>query len=172
MASSAKQADLALHGIRAATINRNLPPASLIEAAVRREEGRLTADGSFVAITKPHTGRSPDDKFVVREATTEKQIWWESNAPFSPEQYDTLKAEVVAYLSSRDELFVTDLYCGADPKHRLNVRAISPNAWQSLFVHNMFIRPTADQLKDSCGTFSLSLATGTTTRSPTTIGCW
>ena len=155
MASSAKQADLALHGVRAAAIHRNLPPASLIEAAVRREEGRLTADGSFVAITRPHTGRSPDDKFVVREPTTEDQIWWERNAPFSPEQYDALKSEVVAHLSAQDALFVTDLYCGADPKHRLNVRAISPNAWQSLFVHNMFIRPTADQLKDFAPGFTI-----------------
>ena len=155
MASSTKQADPALHGIRARTIHRNLPPASLIEAAVRREEGRLTADGSFVAITQPHTGRSPDDKFIVREPSTESQIWWDRNPAFSPEQYEVLKADVVEYLSSRDQLFVTDLYCGADPKHRLNVRAISPNAWQSLFVHNMFIRPTADQLKGFAPGFTI-----------------
>ncbi|HEX6694281.1 MAG TPA: phosphoenolpyruvate carboxykinase [Longimicrobiales bacterium] len=148
-------ADRALHGIRARTTHRNLPPASLIEAAVRRGEGRLTADGSFVAITQPHTGRSPDDKFIVREPSTESQIWWDRNPAFSPEQYEVLKADVVEYLSSRDELFVTDLYCGADPKHRLNVRAISPNAWQSLFVHNMFIRPTADQLKDFAPGFTI-----------------
>jgi phosphoenolpyruvate carboxykinase (ATP) len=155
LASSTKQADPALHGIRARTIHRNLPPASLIEAAVRREEGRLTADGSFVAITQPHTGRSPDDKFIVREPSTESQIWWDRNPAFSPEQYEVLKADVVEYLSSRDQLFVTDLYCGADPKHRLNVRAISPNAWQSLFVHNMFIRPTADQLKGFAPGFTI-----------------
>jgi phosphoenolpyruvate carboxykinase (ATP) len=139
--------DLAQQGIRAKNIHRNLSPAALIEEAVRRKEGQLTADGSFVAITKPHTGRSPNDKFVVREPATESQIWWEKNGSMSVAQYEALKSQVLEHLSTQ-ELFVTDLFCGADPKHRINVRCVSPNAWQSLFVHNMFIRPKRDELKD------------------------
>ena len=145
MASTQDTTDLAQLGIRANVINRNLAPAVLIEHAMRRKEGRLTADGSFVAITKPHTGRSPDDKFVVREPATESQIWWDKNVPISPEQYEALKNEVAAHLS-KQELYVADLFCGADPNHRLNVRCVSPNAWQTLFVNNMFIRPDASQL--------------------------
>jgi phosphoenolpyruvate carboxykinase (ATP) len=143
--SKTGMSELAQQGISAAVVHRNLSRAALIEMAIRRNEGHLTADGSFVAITRPHTGRSPNDKFVVREPATESQIWWEKNGAMSPEQYAALKAEVVAHLSQQ-ELFVSDLYCGADPKHRLNVRAISPNAWQSMFVNNMFIRPPATAL--------------------------
>ena len=145
MASTTEKANRAQQEIRATALHKNLSPAALIETAVRRNEGRLTSDGSFVAITKPHTGRSPNDKYVVREPATESQIWWEKNGSMTVEQYETLKKEVLDH-HAKQELFVTDLYCGADPKHRLNVRAISPNAWQSLFVNNMFIRPKRDEL--------------------------
>jgi phosphoenolpyruvate carboxykinase (ATP) len=145
--ASTTDKDLSAHGISATVVHKNLSRAALIETAIRRNEGQLTSDGSFVAITKPHTGRSPNDKFVVKDATTESQIWWEKNGEMSPAQYDALKKEVVAHLS-KQELFVSDLFCGADPKHRLNVQAVSPNAWQMSFVNNMFIRPKPDQLKD------------------------
>jgi phosphoenolpyruvate carboxykinase (ATP) len=138
--------DLAQQGIGASVIYRNLAPASLVEMAIRRNEGQLTADGSFVAITKPHTGRSPNDKFIVREPGSESEIWWEKNGSMSVEQYEVLKKEVKEYLSQQ-ELFVTEVFCGADPAHRLNVQCISPNAWQSLFVHNMFVRPTEAELE-------------------------
>ena len=140
--------DLTRYGIRARTVHYNLAPAELLERAVRRGEGTLTAEGSFVGITKPHTGRSPDDKFVVREPSSEGQVWWgKVNVPMEPEHYEALKADVVGHLSNH-EIFVTDLFAGADERHRLNVRAVSPSAWHSAFVHNMFIRPTADRLTD------------------------
>jgi uncharacterized membrane protein SpoIIM required for sporulation len=139
-------ADLSAHGLNPKkTVHWNLAPAQLIEEAVRRNEGVLTADGAFVGITAPHTGRSPKDKAVVREPASEAEIWWGPvNAPFDAANFETLRQDVVEYLSQR-ELFVMDVHCGADPDYRLNVRSISPNAWQSLFVHNMFRQPEPEQ---------------------------
>jgi phosphoenolpyruvate carboxykinase (ATP) len=135
-------------GIEPARSHDNLAPAVLLERAVARGEGLLSADGAFVGNTQPHTGRSPDDKFVVRDAETERTVsWGKVNVPFTTAQYEALKADVAAHLSGQ-ELFITDLYAGADVRHRLNVRSISPNAWHSLFVHNMFIRPSRAQLAE------------------------
>ena len=140
-------ADLARHGIDSrGAVHRNLGPAVLVEHAVRRGEGRLTSDGSFVGMTAPHTGRSPDDKFVVREPGSEDRVWWgKVNVPFEQQQFAALLDDVRAHLGSQ-ELFVSDLWAGADPEHRLNVRFVSPNAWHSLFVDNMFITPPAAAL--------------------------
>jgi phosphoenolpyruvate carboxykinase (ATP) len=141
--------DLARHGLAASRdVHWNSSPADLIESAVRRREGLLTADGAFVAITKPHTGRSPNDKFVVREPETEANIWWGSvNVPLALEKFELLRADVLAHLGSQ-ELFARDVWAGADPAYRIGVRAISPNAWHSLFVHNMFIEPTDLERED------------------------
>jgi len=95
-----------------------------------------------VAVTAPHTGRSPNDKFVVKDASSEQDVdWGKVNQPFAPEKFDLLLADVRKYLNDRDDLFVQDLYCGADPKYRLSVRYVSPSAWHMAFVRNMFIRP-------------------------------
>jgi phosphoenolpyruvate carboxykinase (ATP) len=129
------------------TVHWNLVPAELIEHAVRRGEGQLSDRGAFRAITAPHTGRSPDDKFIVRRAETERDIDWGAvNRPIDPAHFDALLADVQQYLSEQPELFIQDLYCGADPAYRLAVRYVSPSAWHIAFVRNMFIRPVADQL--------------------------
>jgi phosphoenolpyruvate carboxykinase (ATP) len=135
-------ADLTRHGINAASaVHHNLSPAVLLEHAVRRGEGRLTRGGAFVGRTVPHTGRSPDDKFVVREPGTEGEIWWgKVNVALDPEHFGVLLDDVRAHLAEQ-ELYVSDLWAGADPDHRLNVRFVSPNAWHSVFVNNMFIIP-------------------------------
>src|SRR5688572_19405827 len=128
-------------------VHWNLVAAELMKAAARRDEGEFAATGPFVAVTKPHTGRSPNDKFVVKEPSSEGDVdWGKVNQPFASEKYDVLLADVRAYLSGRDELFVEDLYCGADPSYRLSVRYISPNAWHMAFVRNMFIRPELTEL--------------------------
>ncbi|HEX4682172.1 MAG TPA: phosphoenolpyruvate carboxykinase (ATP), partial [Gemmatimonadaceae bacterium] len=139
---------LAAQGLRPrGEVHWNLQAPVLIEQAVRRAEGRLADMGPFCAVTAPHTGRSPNDKFLVREPSSEKDVdWGKVNQPFSPEQFETLLEDVRAYLNERDELFVQDLYCGADPKYRLSVRYVSPNAWHMAFVRNMFIRPEATEL--------------------------
>ncbi|HUH12578.1 MAG TPA: phosphoenolpyruvate carboxykinase (ATP) [Longimicrobiales bacterium] len=140
---------LAREGIRpSGPAHWNLSPSALVEHAVRREEGILTSDGAFVGITTPHTGRSPDDKFVVREAGSEGEIWWgKVNVPFEPERFEALRTDVREHLS-QGELFVQDLWCGADPDYRLGVRVISPSAWHTLFASNMFREPTEEERED------------------------
>jgi phosphoenolpyruvate carboxykinase (ATP) len=119
----------------------------LIQNAARRGEGDFAEMGPFVSVTSPHTGRSPNDKFVVRETQSERDVdWGKVNQPFAPEKFETLLADVRAHLNSAAELFVQDLYCGADPKYRLSVRYVSPSAWHMAFVRNMFIRPNVAEL--------------------------
>jgi phosphoenolpyruvate carboxykinase (ATP) len=139
-------ADLTRHGINAAeAVHHNLSPAVLLEHAVRRGEGRLTKGGAFVGQTVPHTGRSPDDKFVVREPGTEAQIWWgKVNVALDPDHFAALLDDVREHLAEQ-ELYVSDLWAGANSDHRLNVRFVSPNAWHSVFVNNMFIIPPASE---------------------------
>jgi len=128
-------------------VHWNLVAPVLIQDAIRRGEGQLADMGPFCSVTSPHTGRSPNDKFLVKEPSSEADVdWGKVNQPFSEAQFETLLADIRAYLDSRDELFVEDLYCGADPKYRLSVRYVSPNAWQMAFVRNMFIRPEATEL--------------------------
>ncbi len=134
----------------------NLIAPELVQAAVRRNEGELANMGPFVAVTKPHTGRSPNDKFVVPEPGVEQDVWWgKVNQPFSQEKFDVLLGEVQSYLNEQPELFIQDLYTGADPKHRLSVRFVSPNAWHMMFVRNMFIRPDLSDLMTFSPGFSV-----------------
>ncbi|MEP6492175.1 MAG: phosphoenolpyruvate carboxykinase (ATP) [bacterium] len=128
-------------------VHWNLLAPALIQDAIRRGEGQLADMGPFCAITAPHTGRSPNDKFLVKDPSSEADVdWGKVNQPFTEQQFETLLADVRTYLDGQDELFVQDLYCGADPKYRLSVRYVSPNAWQMAFVRNMFIRPEATEL--------------------------
>jgi phosphoenolpyruvate carboxykinase (ATP) len=143
VATDMAERSLAAHDIRPGRAHMNLSPAVLVEHAVRRGEGRLTAGGAFVGSTVPHTGRSPDDKYVVREPSSEDRIWWgKVNVPYDAAVFATLYDDVRAHLADQ-ELFISDLWAGADPAHRVNVRVISPSAWHSLFVNNMFIEPSA-----------------------------
>ncbi|MBI5600112.1 MAG: phosphoenolpyruvate carboxykinase (ATP) [Gemmatimonadetes bacterium] len=138
------------------TVHWNLVTPELIEAAVRRGEGRLADLGPFVAVTTPHTGRSPNDKFVVKEPSSETDVdWGKVNQPISPEHFATLLADVKQYLNGLPELFVEDLYCGADPVHRLSVRYVLPNAWHAAFVRNMFIRPEQTELPGFAPNFTV-----------------
>jgi phosphoenolpyruvate carboxykinase (ATP) len=128
-------------------VHWNLVAPELIQAAIRRGEGELADMGPFVAVTAPHTGRSPNDKFIVREPGSENDVdWGKVNQPFTAANFDTLLADVRKYLDDAAELFVQDLHTGADPAHRLAVRYVSPNAWHMSFVRNMFIRPEPSDL--------------------------
>jgi len=131
------------HGLGdVATVYWNLPPAQLVEHAVRRGEAVLSADGALICHTGEFTGRSPNDKFVVEEPSSKDRIWWgKVNRPFPPEKFDALRAKVRAYMAGK-EVFVFDGYAGADPSHRLRVRIITEAAWQSMFASNMFVRET------------------------------
>ncbi|ODT02923.1 MAG: phosphoenolpyruvate carboxykinase (ATP) [Gemmatimonadetes bacterium SCN 70-22] len=138
------------------TIHWNLISPMLVQEAIARHEGTLADMGPFVAITAPHTGRSPNDKFVVKEPSTAGDVdWGKVNQPISEEHFELLLAEVRAYLDALDDVFVQDLFCGADPRHRLSVRYVTPNAWHAHFVRNMFIRPAADELASFAPNFTV-----------------
>jgi phosphoenolpyruvate carboxykinase (ATP) len=131
----------ALQGVR---VRWNLSAAALYEEAVRRQEGLIAADGPLVCRTGQHTGRSANDKFIVREPSSEKEIAWGGpNRPMSPEHFEALHRDLLASLTG-SELFVQDCYAGADPRYRLPIRVITEYAWHSLFARNLFIvDPTA-----------------------------
>jgi phosphoenolpyruvate carboxykinase (ATP) len=134
-----------LHNVEIVHWNHQAP--SLYEAALRRHEGILSSDGALVTKTGEYTGRSPRDKFFVEEPSSRGDIWWGSvNQPISPEKFDVVHKRMTDYLRN-SEVFVQDLYCGADPAFRLPVRIITENAWHSLFARNMFIVPEDGELK-------------------------
>jgi phosphoenolpyruvate carboxykinase (ATP) len=117
----------------------NLSPAALYEEAIRREEGLLAANGPLACRTGQHTGRSPNDKFVVREPSSDAHIAWGNvNRPMAPSQFDALHHEMISSLKGK-ELYVLDCFAGADPQYRLPVRVITEYAWHSLFARNLFI---------------------------------
>jgi phosphoenolpyruvate carboxykinase (ATP) len=128
-------------------VHRNLSASSLVEQSIQRGESRMVSNGALVAYTAPHTGRSPKDKFIVRDATTESKVKWTGfNQPIDPEKFDRIYEKVTHYLRGR-ELFVQELYCGADPQFRLHVRFINEFAWHNLFVKELFVRPAPGDLK-------------------------
>jgi len=138
----------------------NLSPAALYEQAVRRGEGEIAQAGPLVALTTPHTGRSPNDKFIVREPSSQDHIWWgKVNQPLESDKFDRLYRKMAAYLSQRD-LFVRDVYAGADPRYRLRVRVVNENAWPNLFVYNLFIRPDRAELNGFTPDFTILHAPG------------
>ncbi|KIT18001.1 phosphoenolpyruvate carboxykinase [Jannaschia aquimarina] len=124
----------------------NLPEPAIIQEALARDEGTLGLGGSFYVSTGKFTGRSPKDKHVVRTPGVENDIWWECNAPMAPDAFDRLRSDMRAHMAGRD-YFVQDLYGGADPAHRLDVRVITELAWHSLFIRHMLRRPDASELE-------------------------
>ena len=126
-------------------VHYNLAAAALTEQAIRRNEARLTAHGALVAATGSHTGRSPKDKYIVRDGLTASTVWWDNNKEMSPAHFDALLDDFRAHLASRD-LFVQDLIGGADRRHSLRTRVVTEYAWHSLFIRNLLIRPDANAL--------------------------
>ena len=124
----------------------NLGTPELFERALQRAEGQLTKHGAFIALTGEHTGRSPNDRFVVDEPTTRDDIWWgDVNKPISVKHFNQLHEKMLSYLNGC-EVFIHNCYAGADMANRIKVRVITENAWHNLFARNMFIQPSADEL--------------------------
>ena len=124
----------------------NLNAAELTEESLRRGEARLTAHGALLATTGQHTGRSPKDKFVVRDDLTEDNVWWDNNKPLSSEHFEILYQDMLKHAENLD-LFVQDLRGGADPENELPVRVVTEYAWHSLFIRNLLIRPKRSELE-------------------------
>jgi phosphoenolpyruvate carboxykinase (ATP) len=127
-------------------VHANLSVAELVETSLKRGEGQLAANGALVAVTGARTGRSPKDKFTVDDAVTHNVVdWGKVNKPFAPEKFEALLGRVLEHLKEC-ELFMEDLYCGADAAYQLPIRVISAYAWHALFVRDLFVRPDAAAL--------------------------
>jgi phosphoenolpyruvate carboxykinase (ATP) len=144
------------HGVNPeGAVHWNQTAPLLYEEAVRRGDGHLAFGGPLSVTTGEYTGRSPKDKFIVREPSSENDVWWGAiNQPFDPASFDRLHERVAEYLSSR-ELFVQDLNVGADPSYRMPLRVISESPWHALFARTMFIRPSVAELEDHVPQFTI-----------------
>ena len=139
---------------------RNLSTPKLVEAAIRNGEGELSARGALVSETGKRTGRSPKDKFTVKDAITQNKVDWGSvNLAFSAEKFDALYERVLEYLGPK-QVYVQDLFCGADPRYQLPIQVINEYAWHNLFVRQLFIRPTEEELKTHKPEFTIVSAPG------------
>jgi phosphoenolpyruvate carboxykinase (ATP) len=123
----------------------NYTEAALVSAAVARGEGTLGIGGAFLCATGQFTGRSPKDKFVVRTPSVQDTIWWENNAPMPMQGFAQLRADMLTHMRGRD-YFVQDLYAGADPLHRLDVRVVTELAWHGLFIRHLLRRPSRAEI--------------------------
>jgi len=126
-------------------VHWNHGTATLYEHAVRNGEANLTADGAIVAETGIHTGRSPKDKFTVRDATTENTVWWGGNQSITPEQFENLYQDFLVHMKGK-EIYAQDLYGGADPAFRIKTRVFTELAWHSQFIRTLLIRPEVAEL--------------------------
>jgi phosphoenolpyruvate carboxykinase (ATP) len=137
------------------SILTNLSTAELYERAIRANEGEVAAEGPLVVRTGKHTGRSPKDKFIVREPWSEAKVWWgEVNHEISEEHYDRLRARLVEYVADR-ELYAQDMYIGAHPRHRRSLRVYTETAWASIFARNLFRRPPREDLATFAPNFTI-----------------
>jgi phosphoenolpyruvate carboxykinase (ATP) len=133
-----------------------LGTAALAENAIRRGEGLLAAGGTLVVRTGQYTGRSPDDKFVVRESSTQDRIWWGPvNRPFEPSRFDALYGRLLAYLQGSD-LYVQDCFAGADPAHGIPIRIITEYAWRNLFARQIYVRADWTRTHEHVPRFTIS----------------
>ncbi|MGB3468377.1 MAG: phosphoenolpyruvate carboxykinase (ATP) [Cyclobacteriaceae bacterium] len=133
----------------------NLSPAELVEEALKNNEGSLTDTGALMCDTGKFTGRSPKDRFVVKDEKTENTVWWgDVNIPMSEEHFDGLQEKMISFLEDK-KVYVRDAYAGADKTYRLNLRVINTKAWQNLFCYNMFLRPDRYKLESFDPNFTI-----------------
>ncbi|MFT0858565.1 phosphoenolpyruvate carboxykinase [Ancylobacter sp. G4_0304] len=155
----------------------NLTEPALYERAIARGEARLSDSGALSADTGAHTGRSPADRFIVRDETTEETVWWDNSNAMSRENFEALKADFLAHAAGRT-LFAQDLHAGADPAQRLKVRVFTEHAWHSLFIRTLLRRPARADLADFAPQLTILCAPAFRaepekhgTRSSTVIAC-
>lgn len=147
--------DLSSLGLKVKEAHWNLSQAELIEEAVQNKEGHLTDTGALMCDTGVFTGRSPKDRFIVKDEKTQGAVWWgDINIPFTPEKFDLLYNKMMGFLSDK-KVYVRDAYAGADKTHRLRVRVINTLAWHNLFCFNMFLRPEKYKLESFDPNFTI-----------------
>lgn len=136
----------------------NLSPAELVEEAIKNNEGTITSTGALMCDTGKFTGRSPKDRFIVKDAKTEDSVWWgDINIPFDSDKFDQLHDKMVNFLKDK-KLYVRDAYAGADPDYRLNLRIVNTQAWHNLFCNNMFLRLTPEETETHIPEFTIICA--------------
>src|SRR5690606_283942 len=129
-------------------VNYQLNPEDLHEITIDKKMGVETNSGALAVNTGTFTGRAPKDRFIVKDQITNDKVWWgDINQPILPEKFDALYDKMVAYLSHK-EIYVRDCYACADKKYQMNIRVINQYSWCNLFVYNMFLRPTHDELEN------------------------
>ncbi|MAZ71568.1 MAG: phosphoenolpyruvate carboxykinase (ATP) [Flavobacteriaceae bacterium] len=135
------------YGIKNANVHYQLPSAALHDETLTKGMGKEASTGALAINTGEFTGRSPKDRFIVKDDVTRDKVWWGTiNIPFPTDMFDALYNKVTNYLSEK-EIYVRDSYACADPKYRLNIRVINEYPWSNMFAHNMFLRPTEAELQ-------------------------
>ena len=135
-------------GITSKSVHYQCSPDQLHKKTIALNQGVEASSGALAINTGEFTGRSPKDRFIVKDAITKDKVWWgDINIPFSPESFDHLYTKVITYLNDK-ELYVRDAYACADPSYRVNIRVINEYPWSNFFAYNMFMRPSASELEN------------------------
>jgi phosphoenolpyruvate carboxykinase (ATP) len=144
---STKTISLVNYGITSSKVHYQLSSKELHDLTISKKQGIQTSSGALAIQTGEFTGRSPKDRFIVKDAITKDRIWWgDVNIPFATEDFDALYDKVITYLSDK-EIFVRDSYACSDPAYRTNIRVINQYPWSNYFAYNMFLRPSESELK-------------------------
>ncbi|HLU81583.1 MAG TPA: phosphoenolpyruvate carboxykinase (ATP), partial [Flavobacteriaceae bacterium] len=142
-----KKVSLSEYGIENDNIRYQLTPEELHNITLEKGQGVEASSGALAVNTGEFTGRSPKDRFIVKDEVTRDEVWWgDINIPFEPEKFDALYKRVTDYLSAQEEVYVRDCYACADQDYRLNIRVINETPWGNLFSYNMFLRPEESEL--------------------------
>jgi phosphoenolpyruvate carboxykinase (ATP) len=137
------------YGIDIKKINYQLNPTELQERTVVKKQGLISSLGALAVNTGEFTGRSPLDRFIVKDSITEDKVWWGNiNIPFEPEHFENLYKKVIDYINGMDEIYVRDCYACSDANYRMNIRVINEHPWANMFAYNMFIRPSEIELRN------------------------
>ena len=142
-------------------VHYQLTPEELVQGTIDREQGELNDTGALVIMTGEFTGRSPADKFIVKDHLTKDSVHWNNfNIPVEEKYFTQLKTKLLNYLSEKDEVWIRDCYACAHPDYRMNIRVINENPWSNLFAYNMFLRPTEEELEDFSPEWTIIQAPG------------
>ena len=145
---TSKSISLDQYGIKNAKVNYQLTPKQLQAITVEKGMGKETANGTLAINTGKYTGRSPQDRFLVEDDYTKDRVWWgKTNKAISPENFNFLQSEIENYLSGK-EVYARDGYVCADPKYKMNVRTVTEYPWSNMFIYNMFLRPSEEELEN------------------------
>ncbi len=165
-----KTRDLTKYGLKDTNAHWNLSPEKLQAITIEKGMGKETANGTLAINTGKFTGRSPQDRFIVKDDYTKDRVWWgKTNKAISPENFNHLQSEIVSYLSEK-EIYVRDAYVCADPEYKTNVRTVTEYPWSNMFTYNMFLRSTASELENFKEDWLVLCAPGYEAKDPKAVG--